>query len=144
MPYEKAWEHVHEADRPQTRAVVETATNSVENGYWSGIYHVIRADGSAIWTSMCGQRINRRRLAGSELSYAIGVVIDITHINEKKEALHESERLRLALEAAQMGTFEADTLPARSSLMLKRLVFLAFQKACASSHARICETRSSR
>ena len=38
---------------------------------------------------------------GREATHAIGVVIDITHIKEKEEALHESERrLRLALDAA--------------------------------------------
>jgi PAS domain S-box-containing protein len=110
MPYEMAWEFIHEADRPLMRAVVEGAAKTDENGHWSGIYRALRADGSAVWTSMCGQRIYQRTLVGGrEATHAIGVVIDITHIKEKDEALHESERrLRSALDAAQMGTFEAD------------------------------------
>ena len=40
---------------------------------------------------------------------SIGTVVDITHLKETEAALRASElRLRLALEAAQMGTFEAD------------------------------------
>ena len=40
---------------------------------------------------------------------SVGTVVDITHLKETEAALRESElRLRLALEAAQMGTFEAD------------------------------------
>ena len=40
---------------------------------------------------------------------SVGTVIDVTHLKETEAALRESElRLRLALEAAQMGTFEAD------------------------------------
>ena len=40
---------------------------------------------------------------------SIGTVIDITHLKDNEAALRQSElRLRVALEAAQMGTFEAD------------------------------------
>ena len=40
---------------------------------------------------------------------SFGTVIDITHLKETEDALRQSElRLRLALQAAQMGTFEAD------------------------------------
>jgi PAS domain S-box-containing protein len=109
VPYERAWEFVHEDDRPRMRIDVESAAKINGNGYWSGIYRAVRAGGSVVWTSMCGQRIYRRTPKGREATYAIGVVVDVTDIKEKEEALRESERrLRLALEAAQMGTFEAD------------------------------------
>ena len=40
---------------------------------------------------------------------SIGTVIDITHLMESEDALRQSElRLRFALEAAQMGTFEVE------------------------------------
>src|SRR5262245_12031425 len=109
MPYEKAWEFVHEADRAQVRAIVEATAARAENPPWSAICRVVRADGSVIWTSMCGTRTYRRTLMGREATHAIGVVIDVTHIKQKDDALRESERrLRFALEAAQMGTFETN------------------------------------
>jgi signal transduction histidine kinase len=47
--------------------------------------------------------------AGPRAVRSIGTVIDITHLKDAEAALTESERrLRLALDAAQMGTFEAD------------------------------------
>jgi PAS domain S-box-containing protein len=40
---------------------------------------------------------------------SVGTVVDITHLRQTEAALQESERrLRLALDAARMGTFEAD------------------------------------
>ena len=46
---------------------------------------------------------------------SLGVVIDITHIKETEDALRESEaRLRFALEAAQMGTFDVDMAGSRA------------------------------
>ena len=40
---------------------------------------------------------------------SVGSVVDVTHLKETEDALRENElRLRLALDAAQMGTFEAD------------------------------------
>ena len=42
-------------------------------------------------------------------THSIATVVDITHLKEAEAALRESElRLRLALDAAKMGTFEAD------------------------------------
>ena len=55
------------------------------------------------------RRIYRDTPDGPRAVRSIGTVIDITHLKETEAALRDSElRLRLALEAAQMGTFEAD------------------------------------
>ena len=107
VPYEKAWEFVHEGDRARLRAIVDAAAKAAEQ--WSAMGRMVRADGSRLWTSMCGTWISSGTLMGWKATYAVAVVVDVTHIREKDEALRESEyRLRLALEAAQMGTFEAD------------------------------------
>jgi PAS domain S-box-containing protein len=59
--------------------------------------------------SIQGRRIYRATADGLQPVRSIGTVIDITHLKETEEALREKElRLRLALDAAQMGTFEAD------------------------------------
>ena len=51
----------------------------------------------------------RRHYRGRQAVRSIGTVIDITHLKDNEAALRQSDlRLRVALEAAQMGTFEAD------------------------------------
>lgn len=52
---------------------------------------------------------------GLEPVRSLGVVVDITHLKETEDALRESEaRLRFALEAAQMGTFDVDMAGSRA------------------------------
>ena len=59
--------------------------------------------------SIQGRRHYRETANGRRAVRSIGTIIDITHLKETEAALRENElRLRLALEAAQMGTFEAD------------------------------------
>ena len=69
----------------------------------------LRADGTVRWVSVNGRRLYRDTPNGRQPIRSIGTVIDVTHLKETEDALRQSElRLRLALEAAQMGTFEAD------------------------------------
>jgi PAS domain-containing protein len=90
------------------RADIEAAVQAGANGYWSGAYRLLRADGEVRWASIRGRRIYRTTRHGPKPIRGFGVVIDITEIMNKDEALRENElRLRFALEAAQMGTFEA-------------------------------------
>jgi PAS domain S-box-containing protein len=91
------------------QAKVEAAYSSRDRGKWSGEHRIVRADGAMRWVSIHGRRIWRDTARGPQLVRSIGTVIDITHLKEGEEALREKElRLRLALDAAQMGTFEAD------------------------------------
>jgi signal transduction histidine kinase len=70
---------------------------------------VLRADGTVRWVSQRGRLTYRDTAEGPVAVRSIGTIIDITHIKEAEAALAESERrLRLALDAAGMGTFEAD------------------------------------
>jgi len=108
MPSEEAWQFIHEADRATMRAIAESAATSQE-GKWSGVHRVRRADGKILWVSSNGRRIYRKTRKGLQPVRSMGVIIDITHLKEIEDALRESElRLRFALEAAQMGTFVAD------------------------------------
>jgi PAS domain S-box-containing protein len=69
-------------------------------------YRLRRSDGAYRWIDDAG--IPRYARDGTFLGY-IGSCTDVTHLKEAEEARRESEhRLRLALDAAQMGTFEAD------------------------------------
>jgi PAS domain S-box-containing protein len=105
MSYDMAMRLFDQRDRPAVQARAEAAINSADRGKWSAVCRVTRTDGAVRWVSVHGRRIYR----GQKPVRSLGVVIDITDRRETEAALRESERrLRLALEAAQMGTFEAD------------------------------------
>jgi PAS domain S-box-containing protein len=109
MPYEEASRLFDEHDRATVQANAEAAVMSADRGKWSGVYRILRADGAVRWVSVHGRRLYRNTANDPRPVRSMGVVIDITHLKETEDALSESElRLRLALEAAQMGTFEAD------------------------------------
>lgn len=109
MTFTEASRLFDERDQAAVRASVDAAARSVERGRWSGLYRVVRADGAVRWVSINGRRIYRDTPSGPQPVRSIGTVIDITQLKETEDALRESERrLRLALDAAQMGTFEAD------------------------------------
>lgn len=109
MTYEDASKVFDERDRGDVTAKVEAAATSSDKGKWCGVHRALRADGSIRWVSIQGRRIYRDTPDGPRPVRSIGTVIDITHLKETEAALRDGElRLRLALEAAQMGTFEAD------------------------------------
>jgi PAS domain S-box-containing protein len=109
MTHAEASRLFDERDRPAVIAIVEAAANSADEGKWSGVHRIVRADGAIRWLSIHGRRYYRDTANGRQVVRSIGTVIDITELKETEAALRESElRLRLALEAAQMGTFEAD------------------------------------
>jgi PAS domain S-box-containing protein len=97
-------------DRAVVNARVEAARRSPDEGKWDGLHRIVRADGAVRWVAIHGRRFYRDTSGGRQAVRSIGTVIDVTHLKETEAALRESElRLRLALEAAQMGTFEAHT-----------------------------------
>ena len=99
----------HEHDRAEVLASVVSAGHSQSDGRWSGVHRVVRADGITRWVSIHGRRYYRDTVNGRKAVRSIGTVIDVTHLKEAEAAVRDSElRLRLALDAAQMGTFEAD------------------------------------
>ena len=109
MAYAEASRVFDERDRASVNASVEAAVNSADEGKWSGVHRILRPDGSIRWVSIQGRRHYRNAADGRHAVRSVGTVVDITHLKETEAALRESElRLRLALEAAQMGTFEAD------------------------------------
>ena len=109
MAYAEASRVFDERDRASVNASVEAAVNSTDEGKWSGVHRIMRPDGSIRWVSIQGRRHYRNAADGRHAVRSVGTVVDITHLKETEAALRQSElRLRLALEAAQMGTFESD------------------------------------
>jgi PAS domain S-box-containing protein len=110
VPYEAAMRLIDERDRARVEASVAAAADPTEDGSWRAVCRVLRSDGQIRWVSMWGRRFYQLAAYGRQPVRSIAAVVDITHINkEVADALDESkDRLRFALEAAQMGTFEAD------------------------------------
>ena len=123
MASDEAWQVVHETDRPKMRAAAKAAVNSADQGAWSGVYRLLQADGTIRWALIHGKRIYRQAGGDFEPVWGVGAVVDVTDLKEQKEALRESrrrlreserqcreseQRLRFALDAAQIGTFEAN------------------------------------
>jgi PAS domain S-box-containing protein len=109
VSHEEAWLLVDERDRAWLRASINGAAASGDKGRYNAVHRVVRTDGSVRWLSVHGCRIYRQTPNGPQAVRSIATVIDITDVKETEDALRESElRLRFALEAAQMGTFEAD------------------------------------
>jgi PAS domain S-box-containing protein len=109
MTFAQASQLFDEQDRTAVQASLEVAARSTDKGRWSGVHRMLRADGAVRWVSIHGRRLDRDTPNGLQPVRSIGTVVDITDLKETEEAIRESElRLRLALDAAQMGTFEAD------------------------------------
>ena len=109
MTYAEASQLFDERDRAAVNASLEAARDSADEGEWSGVHRVLRADGTVRWVSITGRRYYRDTTNGRQPIRSIGTVIDVTQLKEAEDALRQSElRLRLALDAAQMGTFEVD------------------------------------
>jgi PAS domain S-box-containing protein len=109
LSYAEASGFIHKDDRAGIQANVEAAATREDRGKWNGICRVIRADGEVRWVSISGRRIYGHDAQGDRPLRSVGTVVDITHLRQAEAALQASERrLRLALDAAEMGTFEAD------------------------------------
>ena len=115
LSYDEMMRTIDERDRAALIASAEAAANSHDKGKWSGVCRVRRADGALRRFCIHGRRFYRRTPKGLEAVRSLGVVVDITHVKETEDALRESEaRLRFALEAAQMGTFDLDMTGSRA------------------------------
>jgi len=109
LDYADASRLVDERDRAAVNALMEQARNASDEGTWNCIHRIMRPDGNVRWISVNGRRYYRDTPTGRQPVRAIGTVVDVTHLKEAEDALRQSElRLRLALDAAQMGTFEGD------------------------------------
>jgi PAS domain S-box-containing protein len=109
MHYSEASKLVDERDREAVNKIMDEARSSSDEGIWRSVHRIARPDGTVRWISVHGRRYYRDTSNGRQAVRSIGTVVDITHLKEAEAALRQSElRLRLALEAAQMGTFELD------------------------------------
>src|ERR1700752_4247766 len=92
---------VHPDDKERLEAAL--ATLSVENPALHIIYRIIRPDGAVTWL----ERNSRAYFnADGKVSRIVGMIVDVTKRKRADEALQVSEeRLRMAQQAARIGTF---------------------------------------
>lgn len=95
---------VHPDDLKHIQALLETLTP--ENSSYRCTFRVARTDGSYAVFEECGQAAFDARGRAVRIS---GMAADITLHREAEEALRQSEEhLRLAIDAAELGTWEFD------------------------------------
>jgi len=102
ISYQQFGETIHPDDRPRFTATMAGLTP--ENPTAEVIYRVRGSDGALVWLKSSG-----RAFFDSEgrMLRVIGMVADVTDQKLAEEALRTSEeRLRLAQQAARIGTFE--------------------------------------
>jgi signal transduction histidine kinase len=88
---------------PAVQISADAASRSVDRGKWSGIYGVRHTEGGVRWFYMQGKQFYRDAPQGLEPVRSVGVVVDVTELKTESD-----QRLQLAVDAGQMGTFEVD------------------------------------
>lgn len=96
---------VHPDDLPAVRAAIAAATDPEGSGLMNMEYRVLRANGALRWVEVFG----RAFFEDGACVRFVGVVSDVT---ERREAidrlLRQEETLRLAIDAADVGTWDFD------------------------------------
>lgn len=98
-----------EADKSDFERKFLEACAGAKNGEWSHEMRIRRMDGALRWIALAGQFEFRRTSRGVVATRAIGAAIDVTDRREIEVSLRRSnERLRLALAAGAIGSWEYD------------------------------------
>ncbi|CAN2535824.1 Adaptive-response+sensory-kinase+SasA [Methylocapsa aurea] len=98
-----------EADKQDFERKFLAACAGAKNGEWSHEMRIRRMDGALRWIALAGQFEFRRSARGVVATRAIGAAIDVTDRREIEDSLRRSnERLRLALAAGAIGSWEYD------------------------------------
>jgi PAS domain-containing protein len=96
-------------DRRAVKRSVRAAIKSPDRDNWSSTHRIVRTDGTVRWICVHGRLIYRTVGKHRKTLRLHGAVTDITYLKETELAMRDSElRLRLALDVAQLGAFEAD------------------------------------
>ena len=105
----------HPDDAERVRAAIQASLDPGGSGEFADEHRLIRADGSILWVLVKGRTFFQGTGQQRRAVAATGVIIDVTERRNTEQALRESEeRLRLATEAAGIGTFDLDLIARRA------------------------------
>lgn len=100
---------VFEDDKKHFEAKFRAACDPESDGEWSHETRIRRVDGAIRWIAIAGQVKFRHTPDGRIAARSIGTAMDVTDRREMEESLRRSnERLRLALAAGALGSWELD------------------------------------
>lgn len=112
---------LHPDDRPRIQRAVADSLREV--GSYDEEMRVLSADGSERWVECLGRAAADESGKAAEMK---GIALDVTRRKRAETALRASEeKLRLALDAAQMGTWDLDV--ARSLVILSQRTLELFR-----------------
>jgi formate hydrogenlyase transcriptional activator len=101
---------LHPDDRTLLQRKIEQLTAAADGEVVAAEYRVRHRDGQ--WRTVSCRNVVFSRLPDGRVEQFVGTVIDVTGARAREQALRESEtRLRLATEAAQIGTWSMDLRP---------------------------------
>ena len=116
---------LHPDDRNRVIAAMQASLDPAGNGEFEDEHRLVRPGGSILWVLVKGRTIFRGHGRQRRAVRATGVIVDVTDRRITEQALRESEeRLRLATEAAGIGTFDID-LVARKARYSPQLCAIA-------------------
>ncbi len=99
------WDIVHIDDRARVHAAANAAFDPAGGGSYVIEHRIVRPDGTIRWVSVNG----RTSFAGAEAVMMSGTVADVTErVAAAAELAATAERLRLAIEAAELGVLAWD------------------------------------
>jgi PAS domain S-box-containing protein len=100
---------IHEDDRPRILHAIANATGPSSDGFYDAEYRILPADGRERWIRAMGRAFFEERAGERRAVRFTGTAIDMTERRQAESALREGERrLRLALEAGEMGAWDVD------------------------------------
>lgn len=109
LDLETARSHQHRRDRGRVRAQTAAALDPAIGGKQGYEFRIVRRDGAVRWVTGAGEALFEDGPDGPRAVRFIGTIQDVTERKLIEENLRASEqRLRLAIDAAQIGVWSVD------------------------------------